>query len=68
MFISLGLLKIRGKKTITDVSVAAITAGVIVLFSLFFFLGIFPSAIWSHLVFVAPPSLLVVALLLDRLA
>ena len=41
-------------------------ARVIVLFSMFFFLGIFPSAIWSHLVFVAPPSLLVVALLLDR--
>ncbi len=37
----------------------------IVLFSLLFFLGIFPSAIWSHLAFVIPPTLLVLALLLD---
>ena len=40
-------------------------AHTIVLFSLLFFLGIFPSAIWSHLAFVVPPTLLVVALLLD---
>jgi hypothetical protein len=37
----------------------------IVLFSLLFFLGIFPSAIWSHLAFVIPPTLLVLALLLN---
>jgi hypothetical protein len=41
-------------------------AHTIVLFSLLFFLGIFPSAIWSHLAFVAPPTLLVMVLLLDR--
>jgi len=35
-------------------------------FSAIFFLGIFPSAIWSHLAFVMPPTFLVLALLLDR--
>ncbi len=38
----------------------------IVLFSLFFFPGIFPSAIWSHLAFVVPPILLVASLVGDR--
>ncbi|HIF92505.1 MAG: hypothetical protein ABGX04_01580 [Myxococcales bacterium] len=39
----------------------------IALFSLFFFLGIFPSAIWSHLAFVVAPTLLGLAILLDSL-
>ena len=42
-------------------------ASTIVLFAALFFLGIFPSAIWSHLAFVLPPTLLVLALLFDRL-
>ncbi len=37
-----------------------------VLFALLFFLGIFPSAIWSHLAFVLPPTLLLGGLLIDR--
>jgi 4-amino-4-deoxy-L-arabinose transferase-like glycosyltransferase len=39
----------------------------IVVFAALFFLGIFPSAIWSHLAFVLPPILLVMALELDAL-
>lgn len=39
----------------------------IALFSLLFFLGIFPSAIWSHLAFVVPPTLLLLAVLFDSL-
>lgn len=39
---------------------------VLTLFAAVFFLGIFPSAIWSHLAFVAPPALVVAALLCDR--
>jgi hypothetical protein len=42
-------------------------ARTIAIFSSLFFLGIFPSAIWSHLAFVVPPTLLVLTLLLDRL-
>ena len=37
-----------------------------VLFALLFFLGIFPSAIWSHLAFILPPILLLIGLLMDR--
>jgi hypothetical protein len=33
-----------------------------------FFLGIFPSAIWSHLAFVTAPAMLVLALTLDRIS
>jgi hypothetical protein len=39
----------------------------IVVFALAMFLGIFPSAIWSHLGFVLAPVLLVFALLVDRM-
>lgn len=39
----------------------------IVVFAALFSLGIFPSAIWSHLAFVLPPILLVMALELDAL-
>lgn len=42
-------------------------ARVILLFSTLFFLGIFPSAIWSHLAFVAAPAMLALALILDRM-
>jgi hypothetical protein len=38
----------------------------IVLFALVLFLGLFPSAIWSHLAFVLAPVLLVLALVADR--
>jgi hypothetical protein len=41
-------------------------ARAIVVFTLLVFLGIFPSAIWSHLAFVAAPIPLVLALLGDR--
>jgi hypothetical protein len=41
-------------------------ARVIVVFAWLYSLGIFPSAIWSHLAFVAAPVLLVSALLGDR--
>ena len=37
------------------------------LFAAVFFLGIFPSAIWSHLAFVVPPALLALVICLDRL-
>ncbi|MCP5043529.1 MAG: hypothetical protein GY944_21075 [bacterium] len=36
-------------------------------FALLFFLGIFPSAIWSHLAFVLPPVLLALAMCLARI-
>ncbi|MFP6564072.1 MAG: glycosyltransferase family 39 protein [Myxococcota bacterium] len=39
----------------------------IVLFALFFFLGIFPSAVWSHLVYVLAPALMVVGWVADRI-
>ena len=39
----------------------------IVVFAALFALGIFPSAIWSHLAFILPPILLVLALELDAL-
>ncbi len=42
-------------------------ARTIVVFASLFLLGIFPSAIWSHLAFVLPPVLLVVALIGDRI-
>ena len=38
----------------------------LVVFAALFFLGIFPSAIWSHLAFVLAPVLLVGVVLLDR--
>jgi hypothetical protein len=41
---------------------------VVVLFALVFFLGIFPSAIWSHLAFVLAPVLLVLGLVGDRIS
>jgi hypothetical protein len=40
---------------------------VLALFAAVFFLGIFPSAIWSHLAFVTPPVLVVLALVCDRI-
>jgi hypothetical protein len=40
----------------------------VVIFSVLMFLGIFPSAIWSHLAFVLAPVLLVFALVGDRVA
>lgn len=43
-------------------------ARAIVLFSVLFFVGIFPSAIWSHLAFVTAPAMIVLALTLDRIA
>jgi len=39
----------------------------VVVFAVLFSLGLFPSAIWSHLAFVLPPILLVMALELDAL-
>jgi hypothetical protein len=39
----------------------------IVLFGGFFFLGIFPSAIWSHLAFVAAPAFLSLLIVCDRI-
>ena len=41
---------------------------VLCVFAIVFFFGIFPSAIWSHLVFVLPPILLVPGMLGDRVA
>jgi hypothetical protein len=41
-------------------------ARAVVVFAALFSLGIFPSAIWSHLAFVLPPILLVIALIGDR--
>lgn len=38
----------------------------VVTFAMIFFLGIFPSAIWSHLAFVAPPVLLLGGMLAAR--
>jgi len=40
----------------------------VVLFALLFFLGIFPSAIWSHLAFVLAPVLLVLGLVGERIS
>jgi hypothetical protein len=40
----------------------------VVVFALLFFLGIFPSAIWSHLVFILAPVLLVLGLVGDRVS
>ena len=37
-----------------------------VVFALLLFLGIFPSAIWSHLAFVVPPALLLITFVGDR--
>ncbi|MFQ5418063.1 MAG: ArnT family glycosyltransferase [Myxococcota bacterium] len=39
----------------------------LVAFGALFFLGIFPSAIWSHLAFVVAPTLVALAIALDRL-
>jgi hypothetical protein len=36
-------------------------------FAALFFLGIFPSCVWSHLAFVLPPVLLLIGLSIDRL-
>jgi hypothetical protein len=41
--------------------------GAISSFAFIFFLGIFPSAIWSHLAYVVPPILILFVLLCDRL-
>lgn len=43
-------------------------AGCIAIFAGLMFLGIFPSAIWSHLVYVLAPVLLLFALLAERVA
>jgi hypothetical protein len=43
-------------------------ARAIVAFAALLFLGLFPSAIWSHLAYVLPPVLLLSALLAERLA
>ncbi len=40
---------------------------VVVVFASLFFLGIFPSSVWSHLAFVLPPILLLIGLLIDNL-
>jgi hypothetical protein len=40
----------------------------VVAFAGIFFLGIFPSAIWSHLAFVLPPVLLLIGLVGDRVS
>jgi hypothetical protein len=40
----------------------------VVVFALLFFLGIFPSAIWSHLAFILAPVLLVLGLVGDRVS
>jgi len=53
-------------RRITDVSERS-SVRAISLFAPIFFLGILPSAIWSHLTYVLPPTLLVVALAGDRL-
>lgn len=42
-------------------------ARAIALFAALFFLGIFPSAIWSHLAFVAAPAFLALVIACDRL-
>jgi len=42
-------------------------ARLVVVFALLFFLGIFPSAIWSHLAFVLPPVLLLLGLCFARI-
>jgi 4-amino-4-deoxy-L-arabinose transferase-like glycosyltransferase len=39
----------------------------IVSYALLFFLGIFPSCVWSHLAFVLAPSLVLIAILGDRI-
>ena len=41
-------------------------ARVVVIFAALLFLGLFPSAIWSHLAYVLPPVLLLLGLLLER--
>ncbi|MDJ0851484.1 MAG: glycosyltransferase family 39 protein [Myxococcota bacterium] len=43
-------------------------ARVVVIFAALLFLGLFPSAIWSHLAYVLAPILLVLGLLADRVA
>lgn len=44
-----------------DCAAARVTARILLPFSALFFLGIFPSAIWSHLAVVYPPLLMVFA-------
>jgi hypothetical protein len=39
----------------------------VVLFAWLFFLGIFPSSVWSHLAFVLPPVLLLIGLSIDQI-
>ena len=55
------LLLFSGRSDATDGERRSVR--VIVVFSLLFFLGIFPSAIWSHLAFVMPPVLLLLGLI-----
>jgi hypothetical protein len=50
----------------TDVPGQRRAPGVIVTYALLFFLGIFPSCVWSHLAFVVAPILVLVAVLGDR--
>jgi hypothetical protein len=40
---------------------------IIAVFAWLFFLGIFPSSVWSHLAFVLPPVLLLIGLLIDNI-